>query len=422
MARVKDLWFTTGSRGPKRKTARHPDNGGDPDARRWLAMWTDPDGRERSKAFATQKRAITHTSKMAADVERGDYIDPDAGRVLIEPLADKWLDLREVTAGSLDRYRRCWRLHVKPVFGQRAVASVKPSEVAAWSAGMSKQPATRALALMILQGVFDLAVADGARRDNPVRAKVVGRPEAPPQLERSGWDAARVRLVARACGDYEHVPLIIAGLGLRESEGYGLEVGDFDFELDQVHVRRQLVKAERGYALKLPKGGKTRVVPLPKGVTALVKQAPPTPPVILPWLGEDGEQDGVRSVAPLLSLRGRYIRAVDWARSAWKPALVEAGVIPSYEGRSVTAREHGMHALRHWYSSALQDGGVSLAGVMEFLGHSRKSAPLAVGVYGHVTAQTYDAARQAVDKALFRPRPVTSDGTVTELASRRDAG
>ena len=50
---------------------------------------------------------------------------------------------------------------------------------------------------------------------------------------------------------------------------------------------------------------------------------------------------------------------------------------------------------------------------MEFMGHSMKGRrlPTALGVYGHVTDETYEQARQAIDKALFRPRPVRCGGT-----------
>ena len=76
-----------------------------------------------------------------------------------------------------------------------------------------------------------------------------------------------------------------------------------------------------------------------------------------------------------------------------------------------------MHALRHFYSVTLQDSGVSLAGVMEFMGHSRKGKVVTVAIYGHVTEETFEQARAAVDKTLFRLRPVISPGTVTELRS-----
>jgi len=100
-----------------------------------------------------------------------------------------------------------------------------------------------------------------------------------------------------------------------------------------------------------------------------------------------------------------------WDLCVWHRALAATGV--------ARGKENGMHALRHWYSTTLLDAGVSLAGVMEFMGHSRGSVPLAVGVYGHVTPETYEAGRNAVDRTLFKLRPVTSDGTVTELRDAR---
>lgn len=109
----------------------------------------------------------------------------------------------------------------------------------------------------------------------------------------------------------------------------------------------------------------------------------------------------------------------------WKPALAKAGVIPA-AGRDASgrlqytgARQDGMHALRHWYASALLDAGVSLAGIMEFMGHSRKGKPVTLGVYGHVTPETFQQARDAIDRNLFRLRPVRSIGTRTELRASR---
>ena len=80
-----------------------------------------------------------------------------------------------------------------------------------------------------------------------------------------------------------------------------------------------------------------------------------------------------------------------------------------------------MHALRHWFATTLGDAGVSLAGVMDFMGHSRKAAglPVTLGVYSHVTEETYEAARTAVDRSLFRLRPVQDqqpNGTDAEQA------
>jgi len=56
-----------------------------------------------------------------------------------------------------------------------------------------------------------------------------------------------------------------------------------------------------------------------------------------------------------------------------KPALAAAGVIPSEadeNGKDELAREHGMHALRHFYASALLDAGENIKAVSEYRGHA----------------------------------------------------
>lgn len=45
----------------------------------------------------------------------------------------------------------------------------------------------------------------------------------------------------------------------------------------------------------------------------------------------------------------------------WKPALADAGMEPR--------RQNGCQALRHYFASALLDGGESIKAVSEYLGH-----------------------------------------------------
>jgi hypothetical protein len=170
MARVRDLWFRTvkgkGDALIKQKTVRHPDNGGSKDAKRWLAIWIGPDGREKSQAFKIRDKAVKHARKMEEDVERGEYIDPDAGKELLGPLGKKWLRLQSVGANSGLKYEGVLRLHIEPVFSERQVKSVKPSEVLEWLRGLEKTHglSTQEIAYRVLGGIFDLAVADGMRR------------------------------------------------------------------------------------------------------------------------------------------------------------------------------------------------------------------------------------------------------------------
>ncbi|HEY1157898.1 MAG TPA: hypothetical protein VGE95_16625, partial [Arthrobacter sp.] len=74
MGYVKDLWtkrvrLSEGGT-QKVKSDRHGKG------KRWLAVWEDPDGRERSAAFERKLDAENKVSAMEVDIQRGDYIDP----------------------------------------------------------------------------------------------------------------------------------------------------------------------------------------------------------------------------------------------------------------------------------------------------------------------------------------------------------
>jgi integrase len=437
MARVKDLWFTAG----RQKTARHPDCGGNKNAKRWLAVWADPDGNERTKAFAKQDAARKYAERMEADAERGEYVDPKAGREKFGELAVKYLRLRDIGGTSRVRYESVYRNQVRDVFSDRAVRSIRPSEILEWlrSPEIAKLSAsTRGLAYLIVAGTLDLAVADGLRKDNPARSKIVPAPPKGDPAPRDAWTAEQVWMVHDAHPErYRPIPACSAGLGLRQGEALALAEEDFDFDAGKVIIRRQITRMGRTWVFKLPKEGRERTVPLSRGLAALVeafiKEYPPKP-YELPWLNENGEIAAAPHVCRLLFLwrsddrrtNGRHIKFGNYNEGLWKPALAAAGIIappvlsegsgPRYEGGS---GGNGTHVLRHFYSTTLQDAGVSLAGVMEFMGHSKKGQPVTLGVYGHVTEETFEQARQAVDKTLFRLRPVGSGGTVTELRAAR---
>ena len=86
----------------------------------------------------------------------------------------------------------------------------------------------------------------------------------------------------------------------------------------------------------------------------------------------------------------------------WKPALAKVGVIPQAKSREhAAAREHGMHALRHFYASVLLDAGESIKALAEYLGHSDPG--LTLKVYAHLMPSSRERARKALGQAL-RPQ------------------
>ncbi|MGW6200739.1 phage integrase central domain-containing protein [Kribbella sp. NPDC055110] len=133
---------------------------------------------ERSKAFGTKTAAERHGAAMETDRERGEYIDPEAGKVRFEQVAGRWLASRVVDPASAIKYESALRLHVSPVFGRRRIRTIKPSEISAWVAGLDARfgSSTARTACLVLHGTLEVAVDDEAIKRNPAKARVVKVP------------------------------------------------------------------------------------------------------------------------------------------------------------------------------------------------------------------------------------------------------
>ena len=63
---------------------RHPKSG------RWQVCYRDPDGKERALTRPTKIEADRLAATMTADVVRGDYLDPQLGKVPVSEFAERW--------------------------------------------------------------------------------------------------------------------------------------------------------------------------------------------------------------------------------------------------------------------------------------------------------------------------------------------
>jgi integrase len=82
-------------------------------------------------------------------------------------------------------------------------------------------------------------------------------------------------------------------------------------------------------------------------------------------------------------------------------------VIPKARSREhAAAREHGMHALRHFYTSVLLDAGESIKALAEYLGHSDPGLTLKVHAHLMPSSRDRGRARKALGRAL-RPQDPT---------------
>src|SRR5438552_17436527 len=109
-----------------------------PDGKYW-ARYRDHAGKEHAKHFDRKLDAERWVTGQEAALDRGEHIDPRAGRVRFADYAGEWLTsqlhLREATGRQ---YEQALRLRILPVLGGRPLATIKRSDVQspvnAWAA------------------------------------------------------------------------------------------------------------------------------------------------------------------------------------------------------------------------------------------------------------------------------------------------
>lgn len=345
----------------------------------WQARWRDPDGSSRSKSFRRKVDAQRFLATVEADMLRGSYVDPSAGKVTLRDFGETWLGAQTFDDSTREAVTARLRSHVYPHLGEHELRAIRPSTLQQWLATLQRQlaPSYVRVILANVSAMLGAAVEDGIIAHNPARSSSVRPPRV--DTERvEPWPREQVDAVIAAHADpYQAVPILAAGCGLRQGECFGLRVDDVDFLARRVHVRRQVKLVGGRPTLAPPKGGRTRDVPLPDAVSyALAERLREHAP------GPDG--------VIFSSREGGLLDRTHYNPYVWKPALRAAGVEPS--------RANGMHALRHYYASALLEAGVSIRAVADYLGHADPGFTLRV--YAHLMPQAEDRARAAMDAEL----------------------
>lgn len=364
---------------------------------RWDVRYRHPEGFQRKKTFLRKSDADRFENETNVSMSRGDYIDPKAGRTTFQEVAEDWLSMQTHNRSTQQAMELRFRLHVFPLLGRMPVASIKPSTIKALTKQLEDlAPSYARVILVNVSSVLSSAVGDGLLAKNP--AAGIERPK----VDRGPvvvWPREHVQAVYESLPDRWKIVVVLgAGLGLRQGEVFGLSPDDVDFLGGMVTVRRQVkVFADNSMSFALPKGGKTRQVPLPRSVRdtlAAYLTRFPAKDVTLPWDGRpsDTPKPGTLVTVPLFlinresnPLNRNYFNA-----RIWKPALVAAGIKPT--------RDNGCHALRHHYASVLLSGGTPIKAVSTYLGHA--DAGFTLRTYTHPMDEDRDTARSAIDAAL----------------------
>lgn len=402
---IQDRWYKTetGADGKaiKVKTDRHGMG------LRYRARYVGPDGTEKSKSFPDRQKRLAEEwlTNTASDMSRGQYIDPRAGRITFKAYAEGWFKTHVVDPASEPVIEQRLRLHAFRLIGSRPLDSFRPEHIRGMVSALENDPGISGGYARNIYGdvraVLSAAVDDGLLPRNPCSAKSVRPPTVEPRRV-IPWLPAQVQAVRAALPErYKTMVDTGAGCGLRQGEIVGLAEDAIDSEAGILRVVRQ-VKIIRGKAVFAPpKCNKERDVPLPSSVAEALRihmDAFKPVEVTLPWRKPDGPKRTARLL--FTNRAGGIVWRSNFNLQEWKPALAMAGLIPKAgeDGKYESAREHGMHALRHFYASLLLDAGESIKAVSQYLGHTDPA--LTLRVYAHLMPSSQERTRNAIDSVL----------------------
>jgi integrase len=362
----------------------------------YRVRWRESDGRARAKTFRRKVEADRFAAIISADIVRGHYVDPDAGKVRFDEYATEWLAAQTFDEGTVEQVELRFRLHVMPHLGSRNLSDVQPSTIQGWLRTLTGLAGSYQKVIYAnVSSVFTAAVDDGLIPKNPCKAPSVRRPKSDPRKLRP-WTREQVMAVKDQLPDkFKLVVDLGVGLGLRQGEIFGLSLDDIDLNTGEVEVTRQVkLLGSNRQLFGLPKGRKIRTVPLPDRVLELINdhvtRYPPRA-VTLPWDKSDGPDRTFELI--LFSRESCALNRNYFNSKIWRPALVAAGVEPK--------RENGCHALRHFYASTLLDAGESILALSEYLGHADPGFTLRT--YTHLMPSSTERTKAAIDAMLSVP-------------------
>ncbi|OLL75088.1 phage integrase family protein [Pseudonocardia sp. Ae168_Ps1] len=408
MGHVQDRWYRpevdpTTKKVRKVKTSIHGKG------QRYKVRYIDPDGVERSRTFPDRckKEADDFLVEVESAKREGKYVSVNAGKISFKAHAENWLKGQSTDRATRGALRSRLDARIYPFFEKRPLNSITPAIVRNWLGELDDRGYSanyRTVLFTIVSSVLDSAVEERLIAHNPCKAQTIKRPTSSAS-NIVIWPRTRLAAIEQHISERFRLAVIIgAGCGLRQGEILGLGTEDIDRDSMVVYVRRQIRTVERRIVFALPKGGKTRVVPLSGAVldhiTAHLDDFPPSS-ITLPWDNPDGEP--VTTDLLMTGDEGRLYSGDLFNKVIWQGAFRSAGLV-------YRKRADGMHALRHFFASTLLSQGVSVKELAAYLGHSDPGFTLRT--YTHLVPSSYERARAGIDGVLG-PSPSSSNGLHT---------
>ena len=349
----------------------------------WVAFWTNSEGKRCQQTFRRRDDAQA-CERQQRDLSRSGVLsDPQTTKQTVGSLYGPWIISKgNLKPKTLIGYESVWNTVVEPRWGNVRLKNVAFGDVKAWiancvsSEGKKLGPSRTRQAYTVLSNILDHAVDQGLIGRNAARGNLGSRKGFLPTSQagdaRNILNREELKRLARNCGEYEDLILLMGTVGLRINEAAALKASDLDFDRNMISVSRTLSDLNGFIIEQSPKNGKTREVPIPELVRAS----------LLNRKIASGAGGYLWSAS-----NGSALRHSNFNRRVWGPARIASNVTKKFT----------MHDLRHTSASWLVQYGCSIPQLAKMLGHADPSFTLKR--YTHLFDGDMDAISALINRA-----------------------
>lgn len=349
----------------------------------WSARWRTREGLPAEKGgFETRKLAIEYAQEQEALERRDKNTRPSEMNMTFNDfVVEIWGPSLDVTKQTKLDYQLQYNSHIAPIFGEKPMSSIKPSDIQKWRVRLKNYPAKTGYQLSestvnkitnLLASILKSALDNDKIHNNPM-SKV--KRKKPKKINKATpLDISTVQNLANSFAPQWQI-LVWMGFftGLRPSELLGLTWDRLDFEKGEILVDRQLSRfSDQVFEDHLKTTKSHRVIPFPVGLQVLLQNHK-----TLFGLGPHGL---------ILKNRSgniwRYKDACAMYRDIARPMGIE--------------KNKGLHQLRHTFVSTLIQLGVNAKQIQEWVGH--ESILETMDIYGHLFPNSLNELSQKLDE------------------------
>lgn len=327
----------------------------------WKARIRFPNGRGRSKTFATQREAKARLRRTLTEIRDGTFIPEASGKLALVDWVLHWEATNvDLAPGTRNRRASDLRNWILPEFGARPIGSITQPEVRAWVARMTRDganPGSIKLRYETLSNLLRAAVDAELIKRSPCHHVGLPRYETD---EMRLLTIAEIVALAGAIHPRYRALVLLAGTG-------GLRIGELGaLRGRRIDLRRGTVEVVENLALD---NGKPIVGPVK---TKASKRRIPLPRQTVEALDDHVDRFGVGpDDLVFTSPEGHFLRAYQFRRRFFHPAAEAVGLAPLRP-----------HDLRHSAISLWIASGANPKVVQVKAGHS--SIKVTYDRYGHL--------------------------------------